>query len=162
WLTEWNFPGAQPPRVYRVIEEPEDITAKAERDEKVFRMSGFRPTRGYVQETYGVEVESTQAEATAPTPSTEFAEGDQPSDPAAAMAPQLAEAMQPVVGNWTTQLRTLIEQASSLEDLRERLLDLAPQLSLDQYAQAMAEGLEAAHLAGRNDVQEELDGREQI
>ncbi|WP_411387671.1 DUF935 domain-containing protein [Pseudomonas aeruginosa] len=163
WLTEWNFPGAQPPRVYRVIEEPEDITAKAERDEKVFRMSGFKPTQGYVQETYAVEVqdgvESVQAEGTGPTPSAEFAEGDPSTDPAAAMTSQLADAMRPAVSSWTSQLRALVDQADSLEDLRERLLELAPQLSLEQYTQAMTEGLTAAHLAGRNDVQDELDGR---
>ncbi|HHG4751814.1 TPA: DUF935 domain-containing protein, partial [Pseudomonas aeruginosa] len=163
WLTEWNFPGAQPPRVYRVIEEPEDITAKAERDEKVFRMSGFKPTQGYVQETYAVEVQdgvaSVQAEGTGPTPSAEFAEADPPTDPAAAMTPQLADAMRPAVSSWTSQLRALVDQADSLEDLRERLLELAPQLSLEQYTQAMTEGLTAAHLAGRNDVQDELDGR---
>ncbi|MEX6732595.1 DUF935 family protein [Pseudomonas aeruginosa] len=57
WLTEWNFPGAEPPCVYRVVEEPEDMDAKASRDEKVVRFSGFKPTLGYVQETYGIEVQ---------------------------------------------------------------------------------------------------------
>jgi hypothetical protein len=35
WLTEWNFPGAAIPRVYRVTEEPEDLDATASRDKKI-------------------------------------------------------------------------------------------------------------------------------
>jgi len=36
------------------------------------------------------------------------------------------------------------------------VLELAPQLSLDQYAEAMAEALAAADLAGRNDIEDEV------
>ncbi|MDE9816552.1 phage portal protein family protein, partial [Pseudomonas aeruginosa] len=79
WLTEWNFPGAEPPCVYRVVEEPEDMDAKASRDEKVVRFSGFKPTLGYVQETYGIEVQEQdqkqeQGQPTGPSPAAEFAE----------------------------------------------------------------------------------------
>ncbi|EMO4233393.1 TPA: hypothetical protein L4T17_006330, partial [Pseudomonas aeruginosa] len=43
--------------------------------------------------------------------------------------------------------------------LQEQLLQLAPELSLDQYAAAMAVGLQAANLAGRTDVQDDLAAR---
>lgn len=52
WLTEWNYPGAKPPIVYRLYEEPEDLEARAKRDEVVTRM-GYRPTPEYIAETYG-------------------------------------------------------------------------------------------------------------
>lgn len=52
WLTEWNFPGAIPPRVYRKVEPDEDTAKRAERDKKVYDM-GFKPTLQYVQENYG-------------------------------------------------------------------------------------------------------------
>ncbi|CDF82138.1 hypothetical protein PKB_0770 [Pseudomonas knackmussii B13] len=162
WLTEWNFPGAVPPRVYRVVEEPEDMDAKASRDEKVFRFSGFKPTLGYVQETYGVEVQEEvqpTADSSAPAAPAEFAEGDGGSDPASAMTTQLAKAMQPAVKDWSDQLRSLVDSATSLDDLQAQLLKLAPQLSLDQYAAAMATGLQAANLAGRTDVQDDLAAR---
>ncbi|MDF5986521.1 hypothetical protein P4131_17575 [Pseudomonas aeruginosa] len=42
---------------------------------------------------------------------------------------------------------------------QEQLLQLAPELSLDQYAAAMAVGLQAANLAGRTDVQDDLAAR---
>jgi phage gp29-like protein len=56
WLTEWNYPGAAPPRVFRVLEQGEDLKSRAERDESITRM-GFRPTLAYIQDTYGGEWE---------------------------------------------------------------------------------------------------------
>lgn len=52
WLTMFNFPGAEPPRVFRLVEEPEDANQLAERDTKVMGM-GYKPGLEYVRETYG-------------------------------------------------------------------------------------------------------------
>jgi len=52
WWTEWNFPGATPPRVYRQTEAPEDMAQRADRDTKVFAL-GYEPTEDYIRETYG-------------------------------------------------------------------------------------------------------------
>lgn len=52
WWTEWNFPGAAAPRVYRLTEPPEDLNARAERDGKIHAL-GFDPTEEYITETYG-------------------------------------------------------------------------------------------------------------
>lgn len=52
WWTEWNFPGAALPRVWRNIEPPEDLNARAERDERIIKL-GYEPTEEYVRETYG-------------------------------------------------------------------------------------------------------------
>ncbi|KCV27202.1 PF06074 family protein [Bordetella bronchiseptica 00-P-2730] len=71
WLTAWNFPDAQPPRVFREVEEPEDLKTRAERDEIVARTTGFRPTLSYVQQTYGGMWEKSPAPVPtvgAPTP----------------------------------------------------------------------------------------------
>jgi len=52
WLTEWNFPGATPPLVYRETEPEEDLNTRAERDQKIFGL-GYEPTEEYIKETYG-------------------------------------------------------------------------------------------------------------
>jgi phage gp29-like protein len=52
WWTEWNFPGAVPPRVYRHTEPPQDLTERAERDTKIHAL-GFDPTEEYILENYG-------------------------------------------------------------------------------------------------------------
>lgn len=54
WLTEYNFPGAKPPRVYRVTDEEEESNQKAERDTKIHAM-GFKPTLKHIQDEYGGE-----------------------------------------------------------------------------------------------------------
>jgi phage gp29-like protein len=52
WLTEWNFPNATPPKVWRVIEPPDDLNQRATRDKDIFAL-GFEPTEEYITETYG-------------------------------------------------------------------------------------------------------------
>ncbi|KAB2888391.1 MAG: DUF935 family protein, partial [Desulfobulbaceae bacterium] len=46
WLTEWNFPGAAPPRVWRRVEDAPDLKAIAERDGAIARL-GYKPTLAY-------------------------------------------------------------------------------------------------------------------
>lgn len=57
WLTAWNFSSAQPPKVSRIVEEPEDLKSRAERDKAIQETTGYRPTLKYVQEVYGGEWE---------------------------------------------------------------------------------------------------------
>lgn len=52
WWTEWNFPGAATPRLWRNIEPPEDLNARADRDVKI-KSLGYSPTDDYILETYG-------------------------------------------------------------------------------------------------------------
>ncbi|PAU86324.1 portal protein [Pseudomonas sp. WN033] len=152
WLTRWNFPDAELPRVYRVVEEPEDLEGRAERDEKVSRMAGYKPTRHYVEKTYGIEL----ADEPPPAPPTEFAESTAPSDPAEAMLVRTEAQVQPVVDGWNRQLAELAEGGASLDQVRDQLLAMAPELSLDEYAQRMTEALSLAQLAGRNDIEDEV------
>ncbi|MFV9531248.1 hypothetical protein ACNUIM_32355 [Pseudomonas aeruginosa] len=42
------------------------------------------------------------------------------------MTDQLAKAMQPAVKDWSEQLRALVDNATSLDELQEQLLQLAP------------------------------------
>ena len=167
WLTEWNFPGAKVPRVFRVTEEPEDLDARAERDEKVSRL-GYKPTLKYIRETYGEDWEE-KAPPPAPRPDSKvpnngrepgaadakFAEGDSVLDPPARLVPQLERKVAPVSAKWIEQIRQAADRATSLEELREYVLRLAPAMSLDEYAAAMAEALAAATLAGRYEVQQD-------
>ncbi|MDX8385344.1 MAG: DUF935 family protein [Gallionella sp.] len=52
WLTEWNFPSAALPQVWRKCANEEDANQTAERDSKIAGM-GFKPTLKYIQDTYG-------------------------------------------------------------------------------------------------------------
>lgn len=52
WITEFNFPGRMPPKVWRKFDEPEDLDKAAERDSKLAQM-GIVPTEERVLEIYG-------------------------------------------------------------------------------------------------------------
>lgn len=52
WLTEWNFPGAAVPRVYRKLQDDEDLDTLAERDTKLDAL-GWTRTEKSMKETYG-------------------------------------------------------------------------------------------------------------
>jgi SPP1 gp7 family putative phage head morphogenesis protein len=52
WLTEWNFPGATPPTVWRNLEPPEDLDKRAERDSKISKL-GYDPDEEYISAVYG-------------------------------------------------------------------------------------------------------------
>ncbi|MGH8039912.1 MAG: DUF935 domain-containing protein [Stenotrophomonas sp.] len=177
WLTEWNFPGAAIPRVFRVTEEPADLDAMASRDEKLLRL-GYRPRSVYIDQTYGPNYEPVQPPAEPATPPTaldgpqfadarhtvfnllrrhypaSFADGGRaPPDPSAPLASQLDRRLTPVGSGWVEQVRGLVDEVDSLEALRDRLFELHPDMGLDDYAAAMADALTAATLAGRFDVQ---------
>ena len=79
WLTEFNVPGAKPPRVYRQVEEEEDLDTRSQRDERIYKM-GFAPTPQYIEETYGEgwvpRVMKPAKPDAKPTDEPAFAEGD--------------------------------------------------------------------------------------
>lgn len=52
WLTEWNFPGAAMPRVYRQLEQDESPDAIAARDKALDEL-GWERTEESFRETYG-------------------------------------------------------------------------------------------------------------
>lgn len=164
WLTQWNFPGAEPPRVYRVVEEPEDLQARAERD-KLITEIGFKPTLAYIEETYGGE----WTESKSPPPAVDPAvPGDDPAafaesgaaqaDPPERQADQLDDALQPHTDAWLNAIRALVERADSLEQVRDGLLELMPDMKLDDYTAAMRQALAAAALAGRYEITQEAGG----
>lgn len=166
WITALNVPGANPPKVWRDCQEPEDLQARAERDKLIVDM-GFKPSLKYIQETYGGE----WAEAPPPTVpalpapgpafaacpscggSVAFAAGD--GTPEQQLAALEAAASAPV-GDLVEQIRALVENAGSLEELRDQLLAAWPDLDSAALGAVMGEALEAAALAGRYEILEGL------
>lgn len=83
----------------------------------------------------------------------QFAEADAAApDPSEAMAGQLDRKLRPVGSEWIEQIRALVDEADSFEQLQEQLLALSGNMDLDEYAQLLAEASTAAALAGRADV----------
>lgn len=156
WLTEWNFPGAATPRVRRVIEEPEDLKARAERDKTIVDM-GFKPSIKYITETYGGEWSETARPAAgpagtdAPRPPAAFAEGDS-ADAADRLADQLERESAPVTDAMIDQARKLLDEVESLEEFADRLPELVGTMDIDRIGELMGKALMAADLTGQYEV----------
>lgn len=86
------------------------------------------------------------------------AAADSPPTPPVAMQAQLANQVEAATAPWLASIRQLVETATSLEDIRDGLEQLIPNMTLAQYAQAMGDALAAAQLAGRYDVLQEAAG----
>ena len=170
WLTEWNFPGAAVPGVWRILDEPEDLKIRAERDKSIFEI-GYKPTLKYVTDTYGGEweaVEPPKPELTVPDSAkpalkvgaglignraAAFAEGA--AGPIDLMTERLAQAADPVVRDWLDTIKAMLDSADSLEEFRERLLAAYPDLDSGGMVAVMQAAFAAAELAGRYEVTRE-------
>lgn len=175
-LMAWNFPDAELPRVWRATEQDEDLNTRAERDGKIYSW-GFKPELAYVHEQYGgqwVDRQASSAPDLAATPSAiagadfadvgrtvvqllhrhgaSFAEGEADLSPTIPLARQLDRKLQPIGSEWIEQIRTLVMNAETFEQLQEGLLAMSTDMDLDEYAQVLAEASTAAALAGRADV----------
>lgn len=164
WLTDWNFPGAAYPRVYRLTEPEEDLNGRAERERKLFDV-GYRPTLRQVTETYGGEWEAvsvaapdatstgvdrtSEPDAPAPAPTPAFADPPDPPDPTAPLVERLGAEAEPLMNALLEPIRALLEEASDLDEFREKLLALYPDLDPAAFAALMGQALAVADAAGR-------------
>lgn len=174
WLTFYNDGDTvAPPRVWRKVEPPEDLKARADKDKVLFDM-GFKPTLQYVQDVYDGEYEekavpdplSGQADAgSVPTRNAapadngkpaQFAEAGNTIDPTPGenSTQLLAEQTGAILNDWLASIGQLVEQATSFEDLQAQLLAHYGQLDSTELTQVMALAFAAADLSGRYDVQE--------
>lgn len=154
-------------------QETEDLTAYADALPKLVDI-GLRPTVKWAHDQLGIPmaeagepvlgrapVATPAAPAVAAASARIAAAAATPPAPApapgivAAMVPQLARGVARATDSWIDSIRALVESSASLEDIRDGLERLLPGMTLQQYADAMAEALAAAELAGRYDVLQE-------
>lgn len=130
WLTEWNFPGAATPKVWRDFDDGENLLSVATRD-KALTEIGYRPTAERIEKIYGPGYEPV---ATPQPPAQQllggaFSEGnsgaidDQQTIDAAAH--QLAADWERLLGARVRELLDMAEATDDLVTFRARLADLA-------------------------------------
>ena len=173
--TDQRSPGHRPEPGGQAIgsaQEREDLGTFSEALPALVNM-GVRPPVAWVHERLGIPVAQgnepvlmppgplapTATAATTAVPpvvTRTAAPGDVP--PPQQMQPQLAAALAPAVGAWIDQVRELVMRAQSLTEIRDGLDALLPDMTLDQYAAAMAVALRAAEMAGRYEVLQEAGG----
>lgn len=157
WDVALNMPGANPPRVWREVEEEEDLQARAERDKLLFDM-GFRPTLDYVKDTYGGEWElapppKPTKSAPGTLPAAEFAEAvaEEVSRVAAETA-LLARAAQPGERLLLDRIKQLSDHAPDLAALQTVLVVEFGDLPEGDLVKVMSAAFALAELKGIADV----------
>lgn len=159
WLTNWNFPGAAVPGVWRVVNEPEDLKLRSDRDTNIYGW-GYKPTLKYVQDMYGGEWTEkpilTQSPVTAPGQggpdnSAAFAEAADPS-PVSPLSNRLAADAAPAWSAIIERIRGLVESCDSLEALQKALVEAYGNLPTDQLTKVMGTAYQVADLAGMADA----------
>ncbi|HXF66217.1 MAG TPA: DUF935 family protein [Burkholderiales bacterium] len=174
WLIDYAMPGAAYPRIYREMEDPEDLRARAERDQ-ILATIGWRLKAEAVARIYGDDYEAalrppqtpidpdSQATAAERSRAVSIAAAAEPADPphpADLIAERLALEAAPAWDTIMERIRALVEQARSLDELRDALLAAYADLPAEELTRVMQAAFAVAELAGRFDASRESgDGR---
>lgn len=148
WLTNWNYPGAAIPIVYRDFGDSQDLKAVAERD-NILNQMGWRAKPDYIAETYGDHYEyAPPATATAPAAGgMSFAES-----PNQLVA---SDGWRRVMGPEVERIEALLAECRTLAEVKKKLGELA-KANPDQLTEAMAKMMFTASALG--DLGAPLDG----
>jgi phage gp29-like protein len=163
WFTEFNFPGAIPPRVWRNTEPPEDLAQRAERDTKI-KALGYEPTEDYIAETYGDGWVKAQAASTlAPVLPPDMAAQDFAEVAALAAvksinradqqalvqaAEHFAGKYQDVIGGRVAELLSYAEDSGDYQTFRRRITELMASAPSEQTVEKVRRATLMARLLG--------------
>ena len=151
WLTEWNFPGAKVPTVYRDFGEAVDLAQTAARDQALAAI-GWRPTAERVREVYGEGYEYSPPAAPAPAFGAPAFGAASFAAPLPAPADSIDELLanggwERVIGPEVDTLKSIASRCRSLEELRDALGELAVREPTN-LAEALARVMFTARMAG--------------
>jgi len=149
--------------------EEEDAKKEfAERD-KTLSDTGVKFTKNYYQRQYDLQEDdfeldnSTTAAGQGDNPTKtganapqEFAEPEDTSDLAELLTAKMAVEADPEIALMVQTVRELVMSADSLEDIRDGLLGLYPEMHTEKLSQLMELALSGADLAGRMTVRDDL------
>ncbi len=172
-LTKWNFPNANPPKLWLLTKDEADEVKQTQAWQNMVAV-GYRPTLETVEERLGGEWEKIETQAnpneSEQQPNTaeetekvseDFAESDNEphahNSPIDSMTDQIAEELAPITDNWFNQIQAELDTAESLEDLRDKLDELAIKLDFAEYAELFAKANLSARLAGMESVASEAN-----
>lgn len=160
WICELNFSVETLP-TFELFEQESIDKLQAERD-KILTEIGVSFTEQYIHRTYGFEQGDIVMQEISPNPSlqkkgtdkVDFAEPI-PKSVIETIGEQLEIEGEAVVETWLHDIRDRLGQAESLEDFRNQLDSLIPELSYAEYGELLAWGSTAAQFAGRQSVEDE-------
>ena len=163
-LVDFNFPNAgEYPKVWIRTESEKDLKPLAERD-KIISDMGFALDQQYIKDTYDIEVVPAQ-KTQLPSPSQsgkpvlpgtrgEFAESDHEDNLDPFVSRLLREAPQDQL---IEPIQKLLDESESLEEFRDRLIDIYRAMDVTSMGNTIQLALQAAELTGRFEALPEED-----
>ncbi len=165
WWTRWSFPAAAP-SIHRDASPPEDLDARAQREEIIARTSGgrFLPTLEHVRSVYGGDWEN--APATTAHPDSQnptairLASADRSEPDTVAVAADAVEAdwqplMTPVVQPVLEAVNTAVAEGQTLPQFRDRLAQAADRMDADPLAERLYRNAFSAQLSGQAGLEDD-------
>lgn len=159
WLTEWNFPNAAPPSVWRRMTPEPTVEDLAGRDQKIHAL-GYRPTAQRVKDVFGEGYEPVNQQAAfAAQPGAEFAApsfvteqraaigADQ--NEMAAAAETLADSAQGAIDKRIEELLVILDETGDLKLFGERLAEILANDPDSGFTGALQSAGLSAELLGR-------------
>jgi phage gp29-like protein len=169
-LIALNMPDAPLPKLALMVEEPEDMAALADQLAKLVPL-GMPIPQAWVREKWSIPeaapdepVLGQSAPAPAPAPAPDSGQAQQAAHAAAAAADptpidlqtdRMAVETAPAWANIMDGIKRIVDDAKSLDQLRDALLAAYGDLPTDRLTEVMTMGFAAAELAGRFDVRNE-------
>lgn len=154
WLTEWNFPGAKPPQVWRKVEGSNKIKAEGERDKNIAAL-GLELTDDEITRRYGDGWQRKQAvtmagpafaEVSAPAEATPEPYSQTLADQAQGLSDAAHTSMLDAI---RAELDAAVARGEDMASFAERMLALNKLPGVDDLAVLLSEALLTADLAGR-------------
>ena len=158
WLTDWNFPGAKPPKVWRKVEDSAKIKAESERDKDIAAL-GLELTDDEITRRYGdgwqrKRAESGPAFAESSSSTVTGADAAAPTEPYSQTLSAQAQALSDgahtsMIDSIRAELDAAVARGEDLASFAERMLALNKLPGMDDLAVLLSEALLTADLAGR-------------
>lgn len=154
WLTEWNFPGANPPQVWRTVVNARKAQAEAERDKAIHAL-GLELTDNEIARRYGDAWQRRgSGTGAAPSSAISFAEPEDSRGPDT-ITEQLETVAQDagtrLVENIRAELEAAIHSGEGWPELAARLAGRYPDMDTADLAEALEGAFLTADLTGRAD-----------
>jgi len=174
WIVDYNFPGVSVyPKIMTYAAAKPDLKEQSEIDKTLVVDIGLPVGAAYFYQTYGIPVPEEGESLVRPQqPQVIPASGKEiQSGKFSEKAPDVQDAVDVIVDNvaalamkvtddiYMVPLKRLIQEAKSIEDLRDRILDFWGEMDPESLGVIMARGMMLADMTGRYEVFLETGGK---
>lgn len=166
WIVDYNFSGVTKyPKIEIRVQEEKELKPQAERDKILVSDIGLPVSKKYFYDTYGIDKpdddedivvpKTNNSQAVTSPPEAGFAEAKpkgKTKDIIDIYADRMDRESSGLVADLIDPVRNLIENAESLEAVRDGLFDLYPEMDASDLGTLMQKAFTAAELSGRYEV----------